>query len=577
MDSFAQTRLTLESFLQDPTPRVIAIKGAWGVGKTYCWNEVMKSRTSIPGCNVVSYASLFGLPGLADIRRTLLVNRKAMPPSRTPFWKKLPWNRVPDLVRDLDLRPVTGGLLQGSKILNEYIEAQALNRILVCLDDLERRETTLSASALLGFIANLRDERKCKVVLLFNEDAPKGKLDDALQEYREKVIDFELTLIPSVKECYDLVFRDRFTFAPIAPALYPFDQVDQRTLLEIFRDAGVANIRVMRRTYDALERFQHKIGKDYRKFWPRFAQHVVKLSIMHFVHGPAFELGEVTDRDKWIALQSLNRKDRKEGKNEAERFQPVFDLQYQPLPVDEIIVRYLTTGHDITGDRLSALDAMELEQVQRERDHEHHRTWDLLWDNFQASQQEFVDKQLAFLKANAATGHIRELGQVVSVLRQVGSYPEAEAILEAAIVKIVQSIDRSQLPTLSLHAVPEEIAKEIARRVNAKKPEKKPIPMVFADMTGRDGWNPSAVENLDGYSAEDFYEWMAAEKSEGFLGRLKIFRQRISAQQTQTKVPELLDAALSKLARRSDFDKLRITVGVGIKSKDERTEATGGN
>jgi hypothetical protein len=90
--------------------------------------------------------------------------------------------------------------LKNTELWADAVENQALRGMVVCIDDLERKEESLSASALLGLITSLRDERSCKVVLLFNETkaAANKEFAPVLAEFREKVIDREILLNPTV-------------------------------------------------------------------------------------------------------------------------------------------------------------------------------------------------------------------------------------------------------------------------------------------------------------------------------------------------------------------------------------------
>ena len=68
-------------FLESSTPEVLAIKGAWGVGKTFAWNKFLleaKEDKKI-ACKKYSYVSLFGINSLDSFRYTVfeqLINIK---------------------------------------------------------------------------------------------------------------------------------------------------------------------------------------------------------------------------------------------------------------------------------------------------------------------------------------------------------------------------------------------------------------------------------------------------------------------------------------------------------------------
>lgn len=60
----------LTMFLADPQPGVLALKGEWGVGKTYLWNRFINRQRQAAGCDSYAYASVFGVANTTDLRRT---------------------------------------------------------------------------------------------------------------------------------------------------------------------------------------------------------------------------------------------------------------------------------------------------------------------------------------------------------------------------------------------------------------------------------------------------------------------------------------------------------------------------
>lgn len=73
-------------------------------------------------------------------------------------------------------------------------------KTIICVDDIERRGRQLSIRELLGQIALLKEQKKCKVVLILNDEA----LEDDETEfnmYYEKVVDVSLSFAPTAEEC----------------------------------------------------------------------------------------------------------------------------------------------------------------------------------------------------------------------------------------------------------------------------------------------------------------------------------------------------------------------------------------
>jgi len=83
--------------------------------------------------------------------------------------------------------------------------------ILVCLDDFERLKA-VTAEEILGLISELKEERGCKVILIFNagELAKKPVMSEAYASYKEKVIDIEVDFAPTPLEAFDLAFEPEF-------------------------------------------------------------------------------------------------------------------------------------------------------------------------------------------------------------------------------------------------------------------------------------------------------------------------------------------------------------------------------
>ena len=72
----ALVRQAIRAFLRTPTPQVLCIRGRWGVGKTFIWNEVLRQATeerevSLP---YYSYVSLFGLQSIDEVRQAIFEN-----------------------------------------------------------------------------------------------------------------------------------------------------------------------------------------------------------------------------------------------------------------------------------------------------------------------------------------------------------------------------------------------------------------------------------------------------------------------------------------------------------------------
>ena len=67
----------LRRFLEDDKPGVIAIRGRWGVGKTYAWDEAIRAAVERKTIKYDCYSSvsLFGIEFLNQLKLAIFENR----------------------------------------------------------------------------------------------------------------------------------------------------------------------------------------------------------------------------------------------------------------------------------------------------------------------------------------------------------------------------------------------------------------------------------------------------------------------------------------------------------------------
>jgi predicted AAA+ superfamily ATPase len=72
----ATDRVTREivRFLESSKPEVLALRGAWGVGKTYLWNKLLEQTKATIGLKKYAYVSLFGLQNLNELKYSIYEN-----------------------------------------------------------------------------------------------------------------------------------------------------------------------------------------------------------------------------------------------------------------------------------------------------------------------------------------------------------------------------------------------------------------------------------------------------------------------------------------------------------------------
>lgn len=71
--SISVIKQQIGKFLLSDATEVMAIKGAWGIGKTYSWEKFLKEAKNHNkiALNKYSYVSLFGLNSLSELKQSI--------------------------------------------------------------------------------------------------------------------------------------------------------------------------------------------------------------------------------------------------------------------------------------------------------------------------------------------------------------------------------------------------------------------------------------------------------------------------------------------------------------------------
>ncbi|MFM6014673.1 MAG: P-loop NTPase fold protein [Dolichospermum sp.] len=243
----------LKRFLKNEDYSVLAVNGKWGIGKTHLVQNFLYGYTK----SYYYYVSIFGISSIEQLKARLIANYKndlnsdnQSSQTKTElvfnFINKyiktfFEWlNRIFGKIEKTPKLDILGGLsgsvisIAGDLALEIFFNSIVRENSIICIDDLERKYK-IPLEEILGFVENLVQERKCKIILIYNEDELEDK--KVLDHYREKVIDREFTLNPTVDENLDLGFKEDHHY---------LDYLE--IIKKVFKKTETNNIRVIRKT-----------------------------------------------------------------------------------------------------------------------------------------------------------------------------------------------------------------------------------------------------------------------------------------------------------------------------------------
>ncbi|MCW1871776.1 KAP family NTPase [Campylobacter jejuni] len=189
----------ISKYLTTKEKQCLAILGAWGVGKTYFWKQVEKENTLKFSNKKIIYIDLFGKENYKQIIEEIVLSLHGN------------YNKITEKtfkgLKSL-IKGVSSGLINiDSDAVFSFLKKEDFKKIIVCFDNIERRSDNLPLKEILGLVNLLKEEKECNVVMILNDDELKkqdsnsdnkkeDKQDakDWYQEYKEKVIDYEVRL-----------------------------------------------------------------------------------------------------------------------------------------------------------------------------------------------------------------------------------------------------------------------------------------------------------------------------------------------------------------------------------------------
>ncbi|RLB69467.1 MAG: hypothetical protein DRH07_10650 [Deltaproteobacteria bacterium] len=203
----------IDRFLASEAPEVMSIKGAWGVGKTYAWNKYLghaKNQNKI-ALTKYSYVSLFGINSLDDLKFSIfenMVDRRSI--GRKPTVESFKTNTA-ELLKSLGKKSLP--IISSGTSLDHYpsminsLSFLSLGKTIICIDDFERKGNSIEAQDILGLITQLKEQKKCKVVLILNDESLSKDSSIDYIKLREKVIDTELRFAPTAEDCVKIALN----------------------------------------------------------------------------------------------------------------------------------------------------------------------------------------------------------------------------------------------------------------------------------------------------------------------------------------------------------------------------------
>lgn len=174
----------------------IFIDGDWGIGKTYSVLSEREWCKEEEGSFSLKYVSVFGKNDLEQIEKELIMQIMPIFNSLNKYQEsnaiKLFGNVMTGAMKLFDKEISLDGLLKNLRIENVSTDkTKTKERIILCIDDLERKSPNIDMKDLLGLI----ERASTNFSIIFIANSAKLQNDkESFIEYKEKIIDYQITI-----------------------------------------------------------------------------------------------------------------------------------------------------------------------------------------------------------------------------------------------------------------------------------------------------------------------------------------------------------------------------------------------
>lgn len=429
MASLKTIKEQLDLFLKTSNPEVIVIRGAWGTGKTYFWKHLFEESKPKITLKKYAYVSLFGICSLEEFKYAIFEKTELFDDNYdgTQLFERLKqdgtkfatnaWSLIKSL--SADKIPVN--------IDFKSIAFSVVENMIICLDDFER--TNLDAQALLGLISDLREIKRCKIVLIMNDEKLHKENKKEYDNYKEKVIDKEFCFSPTPEECVTLALRN--------------NEQDDDILKECCCKLGIRNIRVInkiKQMRDALIPLLVDCEKCTRH---NVLSSAVLFCYCYYVKDkniPDFDFIKELNISRHVELlmdkeQNKNQED-SNSTNELHQQWLRFLGHYEYNNTDELdlqIADFVQNGYFDRSSMQQVISKYDELMKNEKLTESFNKAWRLFHDSFENNGDELVSSMFEAIKNHIRSISVPNLSSAICLLRDLGADEKADELIELAI------------------------------------------------------------------------------------------------------------------------------------------------
>jgi hypothetical protein len=566
----------LRRFLLSKEPEVLCISGRWGVGKTYAWKRYLKDAQQKQqiGLDHYSYVSLFGIGSIDAFKYSIFENLVS---SREEGAEPSIESRLTDAgakISNISKKLLTTA--QKSSFVQQYVGGLgpmfffSVKEAIICVDDIERKGDNLAIREILGLVSLLKDQKRCKIVLILNEEAlPKSMGDgtspttkEQFDTYFEKVIDTHVQFTPSAKEATQI-------------ALSSGGETTKLLSMNCIA-LGIENIRVIKKIERAAGRLAPMLEGFHQEVLIKAVRSLAIFGwcVYEPARSPSLEQLSARSARLFGGKKSKGISDKEAAWNalldeygftEMDEFDTVLLDGIRKGFFDPSAVRRLASEMNARITAFKSNSSFEM-------------AWGAFHDSFESNEKEVIAAiHQAFIKTASFRGLVN-LQDTVWILKELGYKSEAAE----CITRYIEA-HRGDRKFFDLETYPSRARitdPDIVSALNGEfaclKSDRTPRDILLALIETR-GWNPEDINILCALPADEYYKIFKETSPQDLIAVINAclqFDRLLGVSEREREVSHRAKEALIRIGRESPLNALRVKkFGVDL-SASQKSEAS---
>lgn len=531
----------IRNFLTTSRPEVLAIKGRWGVGKTYTWDSHIEEFKSNCELKSYSYVSLFGISSIDALKQSTLLNtidintvgEKKNAKAHAKFWA--------DKLKNVKI-PVFSKYISGVGDVFSSLSQLALKDTIICFDDLERHSEGVSIKDFMGLVSYLKERRNCKIILLLNEDSKDSSFKDYVK-FKEKIVDKQLNFEPTAEQSFDAMSSDDYEL--------------KNYLRDCCVGLNIKNKRVIRKIVNHVKEFSSKLEPFDEDIKQQVIHSTVVFSWCYYCHGE--------DEERIPAFAFVNRKGFRKADDE-QCWNEALSKKWDDLlnshkfshadEIDLAVAKGIQQGF-LDEEKLISLCEQKQNELNVQKESANWKeAWNIFHNSFEANEDEVAKAIEKGMRDIASTAASSNYSSGLKILRGIERDEAADNLIEYFIDSRKETPEIFDINNFLNN--PFEIEDEkFKERLRSAYLELKPKPTVREVLNLRrksNSYNDSEVDILNELSEKEIFDLIMSLKGEDLNDSVRVFMLLASgSDELKSKVSN----ALEEISKTSKLNKLR--------------------